>query len=111
MPRIPLIPALFAGAALVTGGVLLGRRLSKRAREKAWKKAPGRSPERPVYIERFDELDETLRQTRCWCGGHLVHLSEGAVQGPSGTVRVAHAECVRCEADHHLYFDVTGIRH
>lgn len=109
--RWSLIPGLFGLTALLAGGVMLGRRLSRKAREKAWRAAPGRTPDNPFAVTQFDELDDMVHGTRCWCGGLLVPLSEGSVAGPEGTIRVAHAECVRCEADHHLYFDVSQIRH
>ncbi len=111
MSRLPVVPGLLVLSAVAAGGFLLGRRFARKAREKAWEDAPGRSPENPVHVTRFDEIDQVLHGVRCHCGGTLVPLSEGSVVGPDGTLRVAHAECLRCEADLHLYFDVTEVRH
>lgn len=111
MSKVPVVPGLFVLSFLVAGGVLLGRRFARKAREQAWTKTPGRAPENPWHVERYDEIDQKLHGVRCHCGGTLVPLSEGSVVGPDGTLRVAHAECLRCETDHYLYFDVSEVRH
>lgn len=111
MSRFPIVPGLLVLAAAVAGGFILGKKYTKRARERAWKASPGRTPENPVHVTGFDEIDQVLHGVRCHCGGTLVPLSEGSIVGPDGTLRVAHAECLRCEADHHLYFDVSEVRH
>lgn len=111
MSKLPVVAGLFALSFLLAGGVLLGRRLARSARERAWKRSPGRAPQNPWHVSRFDEIEDVLHGVRCHCGGTLVPLSEGSIVGADGTLRVAHAECLRCEADHYLYFDVSEVRH
>ncbi len=109
MRRIPLVPGLLALGAVVTGAALLGRRLARKLRRETWEARPGRSPERPLRVTDFDEVDEVIGGTRCWCGGRL--KTEGAELESDGTVRVARSICSECQTEHDLYFDLREVRH
>ncbi|RMG15697.1 MAG: hypothetical protein D6729_12215 [Deltaproteobacteria bacterium] len=109
-PQI-ILAGLLGGAALVAGGVVLGRSLARRARERAWRRAPGRSPRNPVRVRCFDEIDAAVDAARCWCGGRLRLRAEAGRQGPAGAVRVARAECRACGVVHFLFFDLSEVRH
>jgi hypothetical protein len=106
-----LLPLLLGGVALFAVSAVFRRRLLARARDAAWRAEPGRSPENPLRIETFGEIDAAMAALRCPCGGTVVPLSEASLARPEGTIRVAHGECLRCESDLHLYFDLEALRH
>lgn len=68
---------------------------------------PGRAPNNPISVLRYDEIDATVSTERCECGGPLRTKSEGGTE----TFRVVHTECPRCEEITDLFFDISGIRH
>ena len=109
MRRIPLVPGLLAMGAFIAGGALLGTRLARKLRRQTWEARPGRSPERPLRVTDFDEVEEVIGGTRCWCGGILE--TEGPELEADGSMRVARSRCRKCNSEHDLYFDLREVRH
>ena len=102
---------LFVAAILLAGTVLLGRRWARLSRQRAGAKLLGRSPSRPLTIQRFDKIDDYIANTRCLCGGPVNRLGEGSRNTPSGMVRVVHCECTLCEEETDLFFVQKRVLH
>src|SRR5690348_15846319 len=95
-----LIFVLAIGLALVA---LLVRRTRSARRRQTARAMPGRSPERPLAVQRFDEMDEAVERTRCACGGRASFVSEASVEVGGGRLRVVHARCNDCDDDVDLF--------
>jgi len=95
-------------AALVTVGVKVMRRgPDKRRRAQFLSEQAGYSPDKPVRIASFTEIDDAIGTWRCPCGGLLDRIGEGARPG----MRVVRCMCVVCEEDVDLFFDLSELRH
>lgn len=113
MPRRPklIMLGLAGGAALVAGGVYLGRYLVRRARERAWQRKPGCSPDNPIRVSDLDEIEAQVERIRCRCGGSLHVVAQAGSHSGLGAMRVTRVECRLCDAVYYLYFDLTELRH
>lgn len=95
------------GVAALLAAVVVGMRLwRRRVAESA---QPGRSPDRPIAIRDFGEIDVAVRLQTCPCGGRYVLRGEGP--GAASQLRIAHLECRRCEREAAVYFDVSQVLH
>lgn len=107
-----VIPTLFVvaiGAALVRLGQERGRKT--RARRHAAQQ-PARSPEQPLAVQRFDEMDSTVARARCpVCGHRLQVIAEGARSSAAGASRVVHTQCTQCEEAQDFFFDTSQLLH
>jgi hypothetical protein len=97
--------ALLGLAALVAVIVVGARLLQQRAVERA---RPGATPTTAIPITDYGDMDLAINLQTCRCGGHFVVRGEGP---GSGSLRVAHLECRKCEREQRLYFDVSTVRH
>jgi hypothetical protein len=66
---------------------------------------PGARPERPIAVLSFDEIDFTVEQQRCECGGRFQPRGEGPVAG-APRLRQVQIECRECDRERRLFFDV-----
>ncbi|MBI5545997.1 MAG: hypothetical protein HY901_19065 [Deltaproteobacteria bacterium] len=102
---------LFTLALLAALGVFAARRIlqgrAKRKRKRTIADRPGYSPDKPVKISGFDEIDDAIAMWRCPCGGLLDRIGEGSRPG----MRVVRCVCVVCEEDVDLFFDLSELRH
>ena len=89
-------------AAIAVGLRLLRRRAAERAQ-------PGRSPDRPIAIRDYGEMDFAVGLQTCPCGGRYALRGEGP--GAGTQLRIAHLECRRCEREVSVYFDVSQVLH
>lgn len=95
------------GIAALVAAIAVGLRLwRRRAAERA---QPGRSPDRPIPIRDYGEMDIAIRLQTCPCGGHYALRGEGPGAAPQ--LRIAHLECRRCEREAAVYFDVSQVLH
>jgi hypothetical protein len=85
----------------------LGRRSEARRRAAEIAERPGLSPEHPLRIRDFNEMDDAVDEMRCPCGGLLERIGEGSRPG----MRVVRCVCVVCEEDVDLFFDLSQLRH
>ena len=99
-----MIGVLFALTALTAVGVVGWRRA------RAWRQEasrPGRSEETAISITDYGEIDSVVLGERCRCGGRFAIRGEGS----RNSLRVVHLECLNCERERVVYFDVRGVRH
>jgi hypothetical protein len=95
------------GVAALIAVIAVGMRLlRRRAVERA---QPGRSPDQPIVIRDYGEMDIAVRLQACPCGGHYLLRGEGPGAAPQ--LRAAHLECRRCEREAWVYFDVSQVLH
>jgi hypothetical protein len=99
--------AAILAALGLSGFRLLARRRSAASRERALASTPGMSPENPLRIGSFTEIDDAVDTLRCPCGGLLERIGEGGRPG----MRVVRCACVICEEDVDLFFDLATLRH
>lgn len=101
----------FAMAIFLTIAILLGRRWRRRRQRQAVLDQPGRRPKSALRVSRFDEIDAAVSAARCYCGGRLSTLSEGSRPTDTGSVRVVHCECLLCEEEVDLFFELFDVLH
>ena len=99
-----LLFALFLVIALT---VQLGKFLKKKASRNSFQQQTGNHPDRPLKINRFDQMEDHLRASRCPCGGVWMVRHEGSKNSAGVRLRVLHAECTRCESETDFFFDLT----
>lgn len=99
--------AALLAALGVVGARALKKRTARRQRDKALSARPGFSPEHPMRIASFREIDDAVDTLRCPCGGLLDRIGEGGRPG----LRVVRCCCVVCEEDVDLFFDLSELRH
>ena len=106
------------GAGAVMAFVLLGcfgvmgrKALAKRRALAAWRARPGCSPENPLVVARFDEMDNFVHAQRCICGGSCVMRTEGSLSAGTVALRVVRGECDRCEEELAFFFELPEIQH
>lgn len=99
-----LLFALFLAIALA---VQLVKYLKQRSVQNSFKQHAGNHPDRPLKINRFDQMEDHLQTTRCPCGGVWMMRHEGSKSTPNARLRVIHAECTRCESETDFFFDLT----
>ncbi len=102
---------IFAVALVVAMTAMGTRSLRRKTRLAAVRRAVGRSPERPLPIRSFHELDAAVDAARCACGGELDRIGEGSRTTPTGSLRVVRCECLACEEGIDLFFDLAELRH
>ena len=101
----------FAAAIFLTIAVLLARRWRRRRQRQAVLDLPGRRPHNALRVSRFDAIDAAVSAARCQCGGRLSTLSEGSRPTDTGSVRVVHCECLLCEEEADLFFELFEVLH
>ena len=95
------------GLAAVIAVIAVGLRLlRRRAAERA---QPGRSPDAPIAIRDYGEMDFAVALQTCPCGGRYALRGEGP--GAGTQLRIARLECRRCEREVAVYFDVSQVLH
>ncbi len=103
--------AVMAVAVLGCLGALAQRRWAKNRARKAWLSRPGYSPENPVVVSRFDEMDHFVHGQRCLCGGSCITRTEGSLSFGTLALRVVRGECDRCEEEMAFFFELPEIEH
>jgi|JRYF01.1.fsa_nt_gb hypothetical protein len=103
---VGLIMALAVIAAVLTAG------LRRYRRRQGIRNRAGVDLEKPICVERFDEIDTALEHRRCaWCDGALTLAGESSAAAGERRLRVVRLVCEECERDERVYFDVTRIFH
>jgi len=95
-------------AAVVSVGL---RRLRRRRLRRAAADRLGGSPERPIYIRPYGEMDDHLASRWCACGGYLERTGEGSRTSGGRRFRVARLRCQECEEPDEAFFDTTDVLH
>lgn len=62
-----------------------------------------------LEVDSFDEVDEHIHARECPCGGRYSIRGEGTRVIGVQRYRVVRVECMRCERDASVYFDVTQL--
>jgi hypothetical protein len=70
---------------------------------------PGGSERTALEVTSFDEVDDHLYTRECPCGGRYSVRGEGTRVSDGRRFRVVRVECMRCERDASVYFDVTRL--
>ena len=94
--------------------VLLSFWLKKKRRKDVrslWSQYPGRNPNTPINIERFNEMDSFVRRQRCFCGGVPQVVSEGSKTMGNDNLRVIRADCPECEEELYFFFKMKQMLH
>ena len=99
---IPVLAALF-----VFGRIWYLRRRARRYREEFLATITGYSIEHALRVESYEDMDAFLRKLKCPCGGRLESTGESS----RSQARVVRTECVECEEECFLYFDLRDARH
>ena len=100
--------ALAIGLVLIT----FWQKRKKATNAKAvWSQFPGRNPNEPIDIERFDAIDVFVRKQRCFCGGIPDVVSEGSKTIGRENLRVVRADCGECEEELYFFFKVGEMLH
>lgn len=91
-----VVGARWLAAAWRRRGVALERRST-----------PGYTPDLPVTLASFKDLDAVVARARCACGGAVTVLGETSRHG----LRVVRCRCVECEEDVDLFVALPSLRH
>ncbi|MDG2308760.1 MAG: hypothetical protein P8R42_29620 [Candidatus Binatia bacterium] len=100
---------LFVVAIVAAIAAMAYRRLQKQSRQKAALHRDGASPDNPIYIRSFNEMDDHMRKRWCSCGGFLEVTGEGTRERDGRRFRVARMECHECEESSEVFFDTTDL--
>lgn len=85
-------------------------RKARRSRERrALGELPGGSPERPVAIRSFAEMDQEIDRRHCPCGARFALAGEGSREIGDRRFRVAQLRCPACEEETFVFFETTGL--
>jgi hypothetical protein len=71
--------------------------------------SPGGSAATAIVVRSFDGMDDWMSNSRCSCRGALVSLGEDSIERDGRRLRIVHAECIRCEQERSVFFDVTRV--
>ena len=103
---------LLIGLAVVAAVVAVaGRRLHRLRLDRAARTRAGASPDHPLYIRSYAEMDEHLGRRWCRCGGYLERTGEGSRQVGDRRFRIVRLVCQECEAVEEVFFDTTDVVH
>jgi len=65
----------------------------------------------PFQVTSFDAIDDTVRRTRCVCGGVLQLQSEASIRRDDRELRAARCHCAQCGDTMTLTFDLASLHH
>ena len=102
---------LFSLLLIVTIATLCHRRWRERRAQREWTDKIGRSPENPLVINRFNQIDDFVLTNRCRCGGISQTISEGTRTFNNTALKVVKAECIRCEEELYFFFQIDTLVH
>ena len=105
-----MVSLLFAAAITIALGVKTVQYVKSRSKRKGFESIQGNHPDRPLKIQRFDQMDGHLQDNRCPCGGKWMMRSEGSKSVGTTRLRVVHAECTRCETETDFFFDLEELQ-
>ncbi|HVM97690.1 MAG TPA: hypothetical protein VMT89_14945 [Candidatus Acidoferrales bacterium] len=95
--------------AVIAAVAVVGWRRWEKSR---WqRRQPGASIDQPLVVSRFDEIDATIAERRCWCGGAFAESGETSRNIGEQRFRVVRLVCKECERELLMYFDVTAVFH
>jgi hypothetical protein len=101
----------FVIAITLAVGTVGYKSLTRRKRRRLWSTQTGCSPQKPVVVRRFDEMNHFVAMQRCPCGGRPSTVSEGSRSIHKMTIRVIRAQCVECEEELDFFFNLTHLEH
>ena len=98
-------------ALLVAMGAVGARWLAaawrRRAVDRERRSTPGYTPDLPVQLASFKDLDAVVARGRCACGGRVAILGETSRHG----LRVVRCRCVECEEGVDLFVELPRMLH
>ena len=98
--------------ALVVALAFSARRLSRKRRlARLMSQLPGGHARNALHVVSFEDIDERIRARRCPCGGRYEVRGEGSRVFREKRLRVVRVECVTCENEASVHFDVTELFH
>ena len=101
---------LFAAVIAIILCVKIIKFSKGKATRKEFERSLGNHPDRPLKIQRFDDMDAHLQDNPCPCGGKWMIRSEGSKSTSNLRLRVVHAECTRCETETDFFFDLESMQ-
>lgn len=101
-----LVLALAVIAAVATVAM---RRMGVSRRRRTVGEGPGSSPGRSIRVRSFDEIDATLGERTCPCGGSYELAGEGTREVSGRRYRVSRLTCEACEVEQVVFFDTTEL--
>ena len=101
--------SLFAIAIAAVLALKTWQWVKARQSNKGFESIVGNHPDRPLKVQRFDEMEDHLQDHRCPCGGKWMMRSEGSKSTQTMRLRVIHAECTRCEEERDFFFDLSSM--
>jgi hypothetical protein len=90
------VGARWVAAAWRRRGVALERRAT-----------PGYTPDLPVQLASFKDLDAVVARARCACGGRVAPVGETSRHG----LRVVRCRCVECDEAVDLFVELPRMMH
>lgn len=107
-----MLSLLFTLAIVAAVVATYGRRWRKSRLRKAARSEPGATPERPLMVRSFTDIDDVLRARWCpSCGGFLERRGEGTRAVDGRRLRIARLVCQECEEPDEIFFDTTEVLH
>ena len=103
--------ALFAIAIALVLVTFWARRKKSTSAKAIWSQFPGRNPNDPIAVQRFDAIDEFVRHQRCVCGGIPDVVSEASKMIGNENLRVVRADCGECEEELYFFFRIDEMLH
>jgi hypothetical protein len=101
-----LLVALLAAMGVVSARWLAAAwRRRGVARER--QSTPGYTPDLPVQLASFKDLDAVVARARCVCGGRVVSMGETSRHG----LRVVRCRCVECDEAVDLFVELPRMLH
>jgi hypothetical protein len=101
-----LLLALLAAMGVVGARWLTGA-LRRREVARVRRQTPGYTPDLPVQLASFKDLDAVVARARCACGGAVAVLGETSRHG----LRVVRCRCVECEENVDLFVELPRLLH
>ena len=99
-------------AAITAAVISIGHRRWRRVRlRRASRRRLGATPELPILVRSYTDIDRHLAGRWCHCGGYLERAGEGTREESDRRYRVALLRCQECEDRHQVFFDITEVLH
>jgi hypothetical protein len=93
--------------AIVAAVVAVGMKKARERRiDRAAAQRRGATPETAMRVGNFRDMDEFVHRFRCDCGGSTVLLGEATTVRLGREFRRLRVECLRCEREHDVWFDL-----
>jgi hypothetical protein len=98
---------LLIGMAVLAAVLAVAWRNLQRVRRE--RSRPGATAGNAITVRRFDEIDASVSGRRCRCGGKLRLSGESSSESGGRRLRLVRLQCLECDRNHTVHFDVTEI--